>query len=273
MKKIILLTLAIAIISIMACSKKTDYGQPNVNFKNLEKDFISWWTYHKNNIMLSSNFIAIDDLSGRISKGDFLEKLTSGDYIPLKLNSKDSLTYYKLFKLDQTSDIAIRKQIKLSSTTDYIHFKAEGKAFPKFQFIDLNGVVYNNENTKGKIVILKCWFITCRSCVAEFPELNKLVDNSRNRKDIVFISLALDSKEKLDQFLSQKRFNYAVIADQEKFISNELNVTMYPTHVIIDRNGIIQKVVNNANEMILALKGQEFSETSQAQIPPSPAPK
>jgi len=271
MKKIILLTLAVAIISIIACSKKTDYGQPNVNFKNVEKDFITWWTYHENNIRLSSNFIAIDNLSNRISKEDFLGKLTSGDYIPLKLISKDSLTYYKLFKLDQSSNIEIRKQIKSSSTTDYIHFKAEGKTFPKFQFVDLKGVIYNNENTKGKIVILKCWFITCHACVAEFPELNNLVDNYRNRKDIVFISLALDSKEKLNQFLSQKKFNYAVVADQEKFIRNELNVSMYPTHIIIDRNGVILKVVNSADEMILALSGHEFSETSQAQIPPPPA--
>ena len=273
MKKIIIITIAITIISIIACSKKTDYGQPNVNFKNLEKDFISWWTYHNNNIILSSNFIGIDELSDRISKEGFLGKLTSGDYIPLKLNSKDSLTYYKLFKLSKSSNSEIGKQIKSSSTTDYIHFKAEGKIFPEFQFIDLNGIVYNNDNTKGKIVIIKCWFIGCHACVAEFPDLNKLVDNYRNRKDIVFISLALDSKEKLNQFLSYKKFSYPVVADQEKFIRKELNVSMYPTHLIIDRNGVIQKVVNRADEMILALRGQEFSETSQAQIPPPSSPK
>ena len=99
------------------------------------------------------------------------------------------------------------------------------------------------------------------------------MDNYRNRKDIVFISLALDSKEKLNQFLSYKKFSYPVVADQEKFIRKELNVSMYPTHLIIDRNGVIQKVVNRADEMILALRGQEFSETSQAQIPPPPSPK
>jgi peroxiredoxin len=212
-------------------------------------------------------------LSNRISKEDFLGKLTSGDYIPIKLNSKDSLIYYKLFILDESSNSEIRQQIRRSSTANYIHFKAEGKTFPEFQFIDLNGVVYNSENTKGKIVILKCWFITCHACVAEFPELNKLVDNYRNRKDIVFISLATDSKEKLNQFLLQKKFNYAVVADQEKFITKELNVSTYPTHIIIDRNGVIRKVVNSADEMILALSGKEFLETSQAQIPPPPAPK
>jgi len=260
MKKIILLTFSISILSMMACSEKPDFGQPNVNFKNLEKDFITWWTYHENNIILSSNFIAIDNLSNRISKEDFFKKLITGDYIPLKLNSKDSLVYYKLFKLDEGSNSQIRQQIIRSSSTNYIHFKAEGKAFPKFQFFDLDGTEYNNENTKGKIVVLKCWFITCHACVAEFPELNKLVDTYRNRKDIVFISLATDSKEKLKQFLSQKKFNYAVVADQSKFITKELNVSSYPTHIIIDSKGIVRKVVNKSDELILALNAKEFLE-------------
>jgi peroxiredoxin len=272
-KRNLLLILAFATISIIACSEKTEYGQPNANFKNLEKDFITWWNYHNNNIVLSSNFIAIDNLSEIITKEDFLEKLTSGDYIPLKLSSKDSLTYYKLFKLDQDSDSEISKQIKINSTAYLIQFKAEGKPFPKFQFVDLNGVVYNNENTKGKIVIIKCWFIACYACVAEFPELNKLVDNNPNRKDIVFISLALDSKEKLNKFLSKKKFNYSVVAKQEDFITKELNINVYPTHLIIDQNGVIRKVVNNADELILALRSKEFSITSDDQISPTTTSK
>ena len=273
MKKITITALAISIISLICCSKKTDFGQPNANFKTLEKDFITWWTYHNNNIILSSNFIAVDDLSNKISKEDFLEKLTSGDYIPLKLNPKDSLTCYKLYKLDQSSDSEIRSQIKSSSTADFIHFKAEGKSFPKFQFVDLNGLIYNNYNTKGKIVVIKCWFIGCHACVAEFPELNKLVENYRNRKDIIFISLALDSKEKLNDLLSQKKFSYPVVAAQEKFITKELNVNIYPTHIIIDQNGVIRKVVNNANEMILALRGEEFLKTSHSKNLEPPASK
>jgi peroxiredoxin len=134
----------------------------------------------------------------------------------------------------------------------------EDKNFPKFDFKDLNGIEYNNENTKDKIVILKCWFIACKACVAEFPELNELVLKYPNRNDIVFVSLALDSKEKLNQFLSQKVFNYATVADQKQFINNELGTNSYPTHLIVDRSGKIYKVVNRAGEMISALKDQEF---------------
>ncbi len=247
-----------ATITMMACAQKPNLEQPDVNFKDIEKNFIQWWTYQSNTIILSSNFIAIDDSSKTISKGEFLKKLTSGDFIPLKLISEDSIPRYKLFKLDQTSDPDIRSTIKNTSSTEYAHFEMEGKDFPKFSFKDLNGIEYNNENTKGKILILKCWFIACHACVAEFPILNKIVQKYQNRNDIVFVSLALDSQEKLNQFLSQKTFKYVVIADQKQFIYNELGINSFPTHLIIDRSGKIIKVVNRAEEMISALNSLEL---------------
>lgn len=247
----------------MACAQKPDLGQPDVDFKTIEKNFMQWWTYQYNNINLSSNFIAIDDSSQIISKRDFLKKLNSGDYIPLKLISDDSISRYKLFKLDQTSDSTIRNTIKDTSYSEYRYFNMEGKTFPEFTFKDLNGVEYNNTNTKGKIVIIKCWFIACQACVAEFPELNELVLKFQNRNDIVFISLALDTKEKLEQFISQKTFNYAVVASQKLFLNNELGIRSYPTHLIIDKSGRIVKVVNRANQMILALKDLEYHNTNK----------
>jgi thiol-disulfide isomerase/thioredoxin len=256
MRNYILLTFLFAILALGSCSEKPKFGQPNVDFKAVEKDFLKWWTYHNNNIVLSSDFIAIDNSSKIIDKDAFLKNLTTGDFIPLKLSSKDSVTYYQLFKLDQTADKEISKTIKSTSTVLYNYFKMEGKHFPTFDFTDLKGIEYNNENTKGKIIVLKCWFIACHACVAEFPILNELVEKYHNRNDIIFISLAVDQKEELIQFLSKKAFSYSVVANQKQFISNDLGITGYPTHFIIDRKGIIKKVVNRAEEMMVALDAE-----------------
>lgn len=266
-------------ISTFVCHSQEQYlNQPNVDFKNLEKDHATWWAYYSsNNIVLSSDFIAIDNLSKTISKGEFLSKLTSGDYIPLKLNSKDDTSRYQLYKLDEKADKSICETIKNVSTNEYNNFKMEGKAFPRFDFKDLNEIEYNNENTKGKIVVIKCWFIGCKACVAEFPDLNELVEKYQNRNDIAFISLASDQREKLTQFLSKKSFDYAVIANQSQFMSKELGINVYPTHLIIDRNGVIRKVVNNANEMIMALEYIDSGKTKSqlalpSSLPPPPPP-
>jgi len=253
MKKHILITLVLALLASISCSRKTDFGSPDVDFKSIEKDFRSWWTYHKQNIILSSDFIALDNLSNRIKKEVFLKNLTSGSFIPLKLTSQDS-TYYMLFKLDQTCDKNIREAIKSDSSEAYKNFRMEGKVFPAFNFKDLNGVEFNNENTKGKILILKCWFIACKSCVAEFPQLNELVGKYKNRNDMVFVSLAFDAKKDLELFLQKKPFSYSVVADQKQFILNNLDIKTYPTHIIIDQKGLIRKVVTEADEMIIALE-------------------
>lgn len=206
----------------------------------------------------------MDNSSNRISKDLFLKNLTSGDFIPLKLISTDSI-YYKLFKLDQTSDRSITDVVKSVSAEAYKNFRMEGTIFPKFDLKDLNGVEYTNENTKGKTVVLKCWFIACAPCVAEFPQLNELVEKYKNRDDIVFVSLAFDSKEKLESFLLKKPFRYAVVPDQKQFLFYNLDIKSYPTHIIIDKNGIIRKVVQEADEMIAALENDVFLNADASQ--------
>jgi peroxiredoxin len=242
------------ILTLVSCSGKPDYGPPTVDLNNIEKDFMGWWSYHNKNIVLSSNFIGLDISSNVLCKEDFLKSLISGDFIPLKLRSKEGRTCYKLFKLDQTADKQISGAIKQASTVCYKYFKMEGKDFPKFNFKDLNGVEYSNENTRGKVVVLKCWYTSCVACVAEIPKLNELVDQFQNRKDVVFISLAFNQKGELIQFLSEKPFRYSVVADQKSFMVNELDIKSYPTHIVIGKDGVIQKVVNKADEMIAALK-------------------
>jgi peroxiredoxin len=253
MRKYTFLALLILLQATISCSRKPNYGVPDVDFNRIKKSMSEWWVYHNQHIILSSNFIALDSQSNRINKDSFLKSLTSGEYIPLKLTSTDS-TYYKLFKLDQAYDKTIPEVIKLFAEEAYKNFKLEGKPFPKFDFKDLNGVEYTSENTKGKIVLIKCWFIACPPCIEEFPRLNKLVDKYKNRDDIVFISLAFDKKEALGSFLLKNSFRYAVIPDQKQFEFYDLDVKEYPTHFILDKNGIIRKVVLKADEMIDALE-------------------
>jgi thiol-disulfide isomerase/thioredoxin len=259
MKRYQIITILLLSIFIFSCKEKAEKKQlsekvenlePKADIKELESDFIKWWTYHSYNISLSSNFIGLNVKSDKIDKKQFLKELTSGNFIPLKLKSKDGIDLYQLYKLDSSAIKDIGNTIKNESLTNLQHFKMESTNFPKFDFTDLNGNHYTNENTKGKIIVFKTWFINCKACVAEFPELNELVEKYKNRNDIIFLSLALDSKSELDEFLQKKSFEYKVVPNQKEFIVKTLNLQIYPTHIIVDKNGIILKVVNKASEMI-----------------------
>lgn len=267
MKKHQVITVLLISFFVFSCKEKSKKAQlsiqfenlePKINLNELETDFMKWWTYHSNNISLSINFTGLNEKSDTIEKKQFLEKLITSKFIPVKLKSNVGFKTYKLFKLDSSANKSIIRTIKNESLTSLKHYKMEGLPFPKFDFTDLNGQLYTNKNTKGKTIVLKTWFINCKACVAEFPELNELVKKHKEKNDIIFVSLALNSKSKLERFLHKKDFEYKVVPNQKDFIEQQLNLQTYPTHIIVGKNGTILKVVNKASEMIEFLENEQI---------------
>jgi len=85
------------------------------------------------------------------------------------------------------------------------------------------------------------------------PELNAVVDKYQNRKDILFVSIAFDSKASLIKFNKRKGFKYAIASVPETYIEQTLNANAYPTHWVINRDGRIVKRTNEPDVMIETL--------------------
>lgn len=252
MKSIKIFVCFFLFLNVLSCSKPIE--QPNLNPQLILKDFTSWWNYHSTNINLTANYIALNENSMEIDRENFLNSLTSGKYVAFKLITSDSTLKYKLHKLDDNADKSIISTMTHFADTHNQYFKMEGKSIPEFNFTDLNGKIYNPETTKGKIVVMKCWFIHCQTCVQEMPMLNGIVKKYQNREDIIFVSLAFDNESKLKQFLNKKKFDYAVCYVPEQYINEKLEITGYPTHIIVNKKGVISKVTDKAEEMIGALE-------------------
>ena len=276
----ILIGILIIIISASSCKEKpesineklvTASYKPDVDFKTIESDFMKWWTYHYNTINLSKNFVAINESSEVISKQEFLRTLTSGKHIALKIETEeDDKEKYQLFKLDSNADEGIGTTIKNVSVVNYKHFQMENQDFPEFEFTDIDGEKFNNELVQGKTTLIKTWFIKCKACVAEFPELNELVEKYQDRDDILFISLALDSKADLETFLAKEEFKYKVVSDQTELIQEKLKLQQYPTHVLINENGRILKVTNKASDMLDFIETHDILSIKKDRSPPPP---
>ncbi|RIJ49346.1 TlpA family protein disulfide reductase [Maribellus luteus] len=280
MKTFQLITILLLSIFVFSCAEESKKAQliekvealePKVNISELTSDYLKWWAYQSYNISLSSDFKGLNELSDTIPKKQFLEKLITGNYIPLKLKSDDKVETYKLFKLDSNADKNIGSTIKNKSLTDLKYFNMEGLPLPEFNLTDLNGNIYTNESTKGKTIVLKTWFINCEACVAEFPELNEFVEKNKHRNDLIFLSLARDTKDELKNFLKKTDFEYQVVPNQKEFIETKLNLQLYPTHLIVDKNGIILKVGNKASEMISFLENGKKATGKKLPPPPPPA--
>lgn len=222
---------------------------PEFSLASITADFNAYWIYHYQNVKLYRNFLATDEHNKPISKTAFLIKLTTGKFLPLLIHTENSGGSYKLVKIPAHLEKDGGAVIADYAKTQLRYFKMERKPIPEFSFKDVNGVEYSSENTKGKIVLFKCWFIGCVTCVKEMPELNKMVEKYKNRKDILFISLAIDDKKPLQEFLTKTKFEYATVPNQEKYMTEKLKVNAYPTHFLINKNGILVKTVDTETEI------------------------
>ncbi|WP_299215533.1 TlpA disulfide reductase family protein [uncultured Dokdonia sp.] len=244
----------IYIIFISFSSAQTnDYGKPVKDPSIILKSFQNFWQYQNTYIKLSDDFIGLDTSSNSIDKGEFLRQLITGNYLPLRLQSKTSI-YYKLSEVDYWDVKDIRNTTVNLAKIELWNYTMENNLFPKFNAQDLNGNNYSNESLKDKTVVLKLWFIGCQQCIKEMPSLNKLFDTYKNRKDLVFLSMALDEDDALRKFLKKRKFDFPVIGNQNDFLKNKLRTYMYPTHIIINKEGKIVKVVNSYEELEKALK-------------------
>jgi len=111
-----------------------------------------------------------------------------------------------------------------------------GEKITNFVADDIEGNKVDLKNLEGKIVVLNFWFIHCAPCRIEMPDLNDLVDSFQNKDRIVFVSIALDKKEDLQNFLKTVPFKYKIIDDGGN-IAAQYGVGSYPTHVILNKEG------------------------------------
>jgi peroxiredoxin len=110
-------------------------------------------------------------------------------------------------------------------------------AAPSFAVTTLEGKQFELNALRGKIVVLNFWFIGCAPCIAEIPELNKLANDYKEQKDVVFLALALDAAENLREFLKKHEFGYNIAASAQDTIVGKFEANSFPTHIIIDRDG------------------------------------
>jgi hypothetical protein len=54
--------------------------RPRSRSNEIQKNFMDWWSYQYNEIMLSRDFVALDSNSKEISKETFLKELSEGSY-------------------------------------------------------------------------------------------------------------------------------------------------------------------------------------------------
>lgn len=233
-------------------SKKAKAGDPMATPAEILGSGMSFMIYKRDFLKLTMKYKTYDTAGHPISKAQFLQSFAAASYFPLRIISDDSTISYKLYPLPDTTSGEVRSAIKYYGEVYNTYYKREGERFPVVNFTDVYGTAYNNESFKGKTVVLKFWFIHCGACVAEMPRLNELVKEYSHHQDVLFLSLAYDTKEQLINFLKNTAFRYATIPVSEAFVLEDMKINAFPTHMIL-KDGVITSISNDAEELVDAL--------------------
>lgn len=179
-----------------------------------------------------------DEAGKRLNEEEVNALFVSGDYLPEPyIDGNKQVKAFVIRPLtEEEKQMFAEMQSERMGGTDL-----EGTTALPFSVTDLKGNSYTLEDLKGKIVVINFWFIECKPCIMEMPDLNELVEKYQ-RDDIVFLAFAPNDKTKLEAFLKQKEFKYQIIPESIETI-NSYKIMAFPTHLVVDKDGMITHAV------------------------------
>ncbi len=134
------------------------------------------------------------------------------------------------------SDERAKQQAKIDA------FKSSliNKPINEFNLTDLNNKKWSSKELKGKVLVINFWFTACKPCIQEMPHLNKLVEENKNN-EVVFLAPAPENENQIKRFLKKYSFDYNITPASTDLIAG-MSIENFPTHLIIDKEGIIRQV-------------------------------
>lgn len=162
------------------------------------------------------------------------------------------LAKFQIYSYHASGD-SVFWHIRFISSLPSIRARWVGKPFPAAVFTDADHHLISTEKLRGWVLVVNCWSVSCGPCVAEIPDLNKLVDSLEEKK-VVFLGLTFDKYPEIEAFLRSQKlkdllrmekpvFKFQLIGEQKDFLDHTLGVGAYPTTFIIGTDGIVRDVI------------------------------
>ncbi len=137
------------------------------------------------------------------------------------------------------------KTIKVQLTQ--LMAKYETPAFP-FVFYDVNNKPVKLQDFTGKLIVMDFWFTGCIPCTMVAKAMHPIFEKYKNRKDIVFITVSTDPKDK-----------WLESVKSEKYSSNEMVNLHTNGKGFADPMLVYYKFTGLPKQLIISKKGQLIS--------------
>lgn len=119
----------------------------------------------------------------------------------------------------------------------------EGKPSPDFSLLDESGAEVKIADLKGSVVVIDFWATWCPPCREGLPVLDKMATERKGKGLKVFAVNLRETKEQVAEFKAKTSLGLPVLFDTEGKVADLFKVTGIPQTVVIDREGVVRKVV------------------------------
>ena len=117
-----------------------------------------------------------------------------------------------------------------------------GAALPVFSATDMHGKAWTQDSFKGKFWLLNFWFVECKPCLDEMPDLIGLSEKWPNGS-FEIVGICRNDRARVEQFLTKTPLPYPILPDCEQIADDVFqNPFGYPASYLIDENGVIVDV-------------------------------
>lgn len=113
-----------------------------------------------------------------------------------------------------------------------------GDKFPAFSAMDIDGKRWNQEDVKGKVMVLNLWYSGCAPCRAEMPELSTW---KSEMPDVMYFSATYESAEVARPIIEKQGFNWTHLVENTQF-KEFVGSNGYPMTIIVDKAGVVSMI-------------------------------
>jgi thiol-disulfide isomerase/thioredoxin len=119
-----------------------------------------------------------------------------------------------------------------------------GLLAPSFTLQGTDGTTYVVDGPREKAVIVNFWASWCDPCKLEAPELNAMATKYKDVLDIYGINVSSqDYKPNAERFIKKYGLVFPVMFDMKDEVYSKYNGAVFPTNVLIDKNGVISEII------------------------------
>lgn len=123
-----------------------------------------------------------------------------------------------------------------------------GQPAPRFRAKTTTGESFNNESTKGKVVLFEFWTTWCKYCEGEAEMVDNIAREFKDKDLIVLAVDVLEPDQRVKKYLAEHPRAVPIVLTKDTNLAAMYNAQVYPIYVVVGRDGNIAGEQHGAGE-------------------------